>query len=112
MAPPNKTKPKRPWQEIAKEAQDHRDASIAEVGLCTVPTTGIEYPESAEDLNTIASNFLTPGDISITNTSPEMLITQLSNGSLTATDVTKAFLRRAVVAQKVVCSIRNSSRTF
>ena len=34
MTPPNKKqKVQKPWQEIAKEAQDHRDASLAQVKL-------------------------------------------------------------------------------
>jgi amidase len=106
MAESRKRKFQRPWVEIAQEAQDHRDGSMAKVkpGL----------PEAFERIqfsgglpkNSIGvpGKTLHPRDYRITETLPEVLIESLASGLLTAVDVTTAFLRRAVLAQKLVSS--------
>jgi hypothetical protein len=45
---------------------------------------------------------LHPDDVRITEMLPESLLALLASGELTATEVTTAFLRRAVIAQKLV----------
>jgi amidase len=102
--PPAKAKPKRPWQDIAKEAQEYRDASIARVvpGL----PVAFEHIQLSERLpkNSIhgPSKALHPRDFKITETLPENLVKALASGELSSTDVTTAFLRRAGLAQKLV----------
>ncbi|KAH8811123.1 amidase signature domain-containing protein [Xylogone sp. PMI_703] len=108
MAPSNKRqKVTRPWQEIAKEAQDHRDASLAKV-KSGLPDSFNELEASLKttQLNSSpgvamerARAALHPVDVQITEMLPEVLIADLASGKLSATDVTTAFLRRAVVAQ-------------
>lgn len=44
-------------------------------------------------------------DVHITEMLPEDLITALGTGQVSATDVANAYLRRAVVAQKLVSSL-------
>lgn len=99
MAPSRKVKPKRPWQEIAKEAQEHRDASIAPFATALASETSINLPRNS---TTIPRNVLLARDLQITETLPEELVKLLANGDISATDVTTAFLRRAALAQKLV----------
>jgi hypothetical protein len=111
MAPPNKKqKSPRPWQQVAKEAQDYRDASLARVK----PGLQDLFDTSEKALRSIHLNSLTktaiptlgevlhPEDVKITETLPEILIAALASGEVSATDVATAFLRRAVIAQKLV----------
>jgi amidase len=105
MAPSSKAKPKRPWQEIAREAQEYRDASIATFTK-EFPTTyatgkSADLPKDSTD---IPSGVLEKRDLQITETLPEELVKVLANGELSATEVTTAFLRRAALAQKLVSS--------
>jgi amidase len=99
MAPSSKTKPKRPWQEIAKEAQDYRAAGIA-----ALATNAPEFFELPKNSTSVPGIILNPRDLQITRSLPEELLKLLANGELSATDVTTAFLRRAALAQKLVCS--------
>ena len=99
-----KRKREQTWQEVAKEAQDHRDASLAKVqpGL----PAALERIRLSEGLPknsmSIPGKTLHPGDFRITETLPEQLVKALSTGELSATNVTTAFLRRAVLAQMLV----------
>ncbi|RFU28927.1 hypothetical protein B7463_g7421, partial [Scytalidium lignicola] len=97
------------WQEIAKEAQDHREASLAQVKL-GLPDLFNEFERAPRSIQSdpskgvamkYAGAVLHPRDVLITEMLPENLITALATGKLSATDVTTAFLRRAVVAQRV-----------
>ena len=111
MAPPNKKqKLTRPWQAIAEEAQGHRDSTLAQVK----PGRPDLFRKFEEDLENsqqsplkgastfAAGEVLHPDDVNITQMLPESLIAALANGELSATNVTTAFLRRAVIAQKLV----------
>jgi hypothetical protein len=111
MAPPSKKqKLQRPWREIAKEAQDHRDATLAQVQ----PGRPDLFEKFEEDLENIqcdplkgasimtAGRVLHPDDVNITKMLPENLLTALASAELSAISVTTAFLRRAVIAQKLV----------
>jgi hypothetical protein len=93
-----KTKPKKPWQDTAKEAQEYRDASINRVqpGTSQLPDN---LPKNVID---IPSQILSKEDIQITEAPPEKLLGMLASGSLTSTVVITAFLRRASLAQKLV----------
>jgi len=87
-----------PWQETAKIAQDLRDKSIAEVQP-TVPDVPTQLPLNVTGL---PGQLLTAAEVKITETPPETLIARLAAGELTSVEVTKAFLRRAGLAQKLV----------
>lgn len=50
----------------------------------------------------IPKTLLSEKEIEITEKLPEKLVEELANGSLTAVEVTNAFLRRAGLAQKLV----------
>lgn len=85
------------WQEVAADKQKHREATLS---LLDPP-----LPLIAETpINTIplARTFLTQYEITITETSVEDLVVLLAKGQLSSVTVTKAFLRRAALAQKAV----------
>lgn len=91
---------KAPWQEVAAIAQSLRDKSIERIQP-TVP----EVPSSSElPLNTthIPQQLLGEDEYAITETSPEQLLSSLASGKLSSVEVTKAFLRRAGIAQRLV----------
>jgi amidase len=104
MPPSKKPKLQRPWQDIAREAQDHRDASIKPflgiTGRC------VSIPEKLpKNSMSVPSNTLSPRDNEITELLPEQLTKLLASGKFSSTEVTTAFLRRAALAQKLVRKI-------
>lgn len=98
MAKPTKAKAKRPWQDIAREVQDYRNASTDRVQPA-IPKLPSNLPPNVLD---IPSQVLRQEEIQITQTAPEDLLSSLAAGELSATSVTRAFLRRASLAQKLV----------
>ena len=98
MPPKGGRKRTRPWQDIATEAQEYRDASIAR-SWPDMPQLPADLPKN---VFTILRESLCQTDIQITEMLPEALLTALASGELTATSVTHAFLRRASLAQKLV----------
>ncbi|KAH8674621.1 amidase signature domain-containing protein [Tricladium varicosporioides] len=103
MPPNKKIKLHRPWQDVAKEAQDYRDASIAQV-IPGLPAAfeDIQFSEALPISSMdVCGKALHPRDYRITQHLPEELIKMLAEGELTAVDVTTAFLRRARLAQKL-----------
>ncbi|KAF2438761.1 amidase [Karstenula rhodostoma CBS 690.94] len=93
---PSSSKPLESWQSIAKRTQQHRDATIAAV-RSPIP----DIPDLPLDSTPIPKTILTPREVSITESDPVDLLSQLSSGSLSSEDVTHAFLRRAALAQKL-----------
>lgn len=89
------------WQTIAHEAQQYRDASISRIKP-DVPQTPSILPRNVMD---IPAKLLSPDEIQITELPVEELADMLQLRKLTAMVVTLAFLRRAGVAQKLVCSL-------
>ena len=91
------------WQEVAADRQDHRDATIAQIDP--------PIPELKDiPLNTIplAKQVLTAEEIRITESAVEVLAAAVAKGELSAVTVTRAFLRRAALAQKAVGPLTNS----
>ncbi|KAF4541784.1 Acetamidase [Lasiodiplodia hormozganensis] len=95
MASPVPVPNGKPWQEVAAALQAHRDTTLAAVEppLSKLPDT---LPLNTTSL---PSQFLTSEEVSITETAPEDLLASLAAGKLTSTTVTRAFLRRAALAQ-------------
>lgn len=98
MAKSMKPKAKRSWQDIAREVQDYRDSTIDQVQPA-IPKLPADLPRNVLDIPT---KLLGQVEIQITEASPEELLAALATGTLTATSVTRAFLRRAALAQKLV----------
>lgn len=89
---------RKPWQEVAKLAQEARDKSVALVQP-PVPDVPADLPLNVTE---IPKQLLTPSEIEITETPPEALVQKLASGELTSVAVITAFLRRAGLAQKLV----------
>ena len=94
------------WRAIAQRAQDHRDASIAAV---EPPLEGMPA-ELPLDVSKLPQDILNEHEAWITESPPDELVEFLARGQLTATAVAKAFLRRAALAQKLVCLHRQLLR--
>jgi len=88
----------RSWQDIAKQAQKHRDETIAAVQP-PVPDVASDLPLNVSG---IPKELLSEREIDITETAPEDLVEHMSTGTITSAEVTTAFLRRAGLAQKLV----------
>lgn len=95
MGPPFKQFPT--WQETAKQMQNHRDSTIAAIEPA-VPEVPKELPLNVTSL---PKELLTKREIELTESTPEYLVNALAVGWITSTEVTKAFLRRAGLAQKL-----------
>lgn len=89
------------WQEIAQEAQDLRDGSIARVEA-PMPNATDQLPLNVTD---IPKHLLSAEEVSISQTAPEILVSSLASGKYTCTAVITAFLHRAAIAQAVVCRL-------
>jgi amidase len=91
------------WQDLARQVQSRRDSSIAELGLnpSSVP------PISSGRAITVPRQHLSASEIAITESSAHSLLASLAEGKLTAIEVTKAFLKRAAIAQKLVSQSLN-----
>lgn len=94
---PRSSKPLESWQSIAQRAQDHRDATVAAVQP-PIP----DLQDLPLDSTPIPKTILTPEEIAITESDPVELLEKLASGALSSVEVTKAFLRRAALAQKLV----------
>jgi hypothetical protein len=90
--------PPKPWQEVAKTMQQHRDATIAAVEP-PVPDRPKQIPLNVTGL---PRQLLSEREVQLTEMLPEQLVESLADGSLTSVEVTNAFLRRAGLAQKLV----------
>jgi Asp-tRNA(Asn)/Glu-tRNA(Gln) amidotransferase A subunit family amidase len=83
------------WTRIAEEAQDHRDATIAELSP-QPPKIPSNLPKSVIGM---PDQLLDQSILSITSLLPEELLSRLSSGQLSASQVTTAYLQRAAVSQ-------------
>jgi len=97
------------WQETVAKAQCHRDNSLAsadrDVLSAALQRIGKHFKGPPKGHLDLPGEVLQPRDVKITETLPEELVKMLASKQLTATEVTRAFLRRAVVAQTVVSRI-------
>jgi amidase len=98
--PPSKSKlhvPERPWQDIAQEAQDHRDDSIDQLSP-SVP----QVPTSLDkNVINVPEQLLDQRVLFITSMASEELLAALADGRISALDVTSAFLQRAALSQRL-----------
>lgn len=86
------------WQDTAAMMQKHRDETYAAVSPA--------IPDPPEDLplnvTGLPMQLLAEDVLSITESPPQTLLSDLASGKLTSTAVTKAFLQRAGLAGKLV----------
>ena len=96
------------WQELAQLAQARRDASIAAVQP-PIPAIPKDLPLSVVHL---PAALLSAREVEITELKPEKLTAALASRSITAREVTGAFLRRAGLAQGLVCPLSSLPPNF
>ncbi|EPS42229.1 hypothetical protein H072_3933 [Dactylellina haptotyla CBS 200.50] len=92
------------WESIAAERQAHRDGTIAALADLPDPISVPDFPDPANlPLNVYKTgrDQLTPQEIKLTETSPTLLLVRLANRSLSAVELTRTFLKRAAIAQKL-----------
>ncbi|KAK0922625.1 hypothetical protein LTR91_004360 [Friedmanniomyces endolithicus] len=91
------TETKKSWQDISATMLKHREQTIAAIEPA-IPDPPKELPLNVTGI----PKQLLPADvISITETPTERLLQNLASGTLSSTDVTKAFLQRAGLASKL-----------
>lgn len=91
----------KPWQDIATEAQQYRDRTIASI---TPPVPGV--PDGLPlNVTGLPKQLLSTSEVEITEKPAEELIALLTKGLLSSVEVTQAFLRRAGLSQKLVRAI-------
>ena len=86
------------WQDVARQVQDHRTNTIAEVQP-QIPDVPKNLPRN---VTSIPRDLLSSREVEITESTTEILVASLATGKLTSREVTNAFLRRAGLAQKLV----------
>ena len=99
MATISTTMTKKSWQDVAKTAQEHRDTSISRIEPA-VPEPPSDLPL---DVTQIPRQSLTSEELKITEMSTKLLSDCVSQDKLRCTTIIKAFLRRAGLAQRLVC---------
>lgn len=87
-----------PWQDVAARVQRARDVSIQQI-TPPIPEIPATLPVN---VTTMAKEFLTPAEQHLTELLPEELLSLLVSGKISSEEVTKAFLRRTGIAQKLV----------
>lgn len=92
------------WQIVAEKAQAYRDATISRIQPA-IPELPQKLPENVIH---IPQKVLDYEEYRITQMLPESLLGQLKSGKLSATTVITAYLRRAGLAQKLVCWVRST----
>ncbi|KAF3909742.1 Acetamidase [Arthrobotrys entomopaga] len=96
--------PKENWQPIATERQAHRDSTIRELSTLPDPIQVPDFNDPSKlplNVYNLGQQSLSPREIEITEKSPTILLVELAKGSLSAVEVTRAFLKRAAIAQKL-----------
>ena len=83
------------WEEIAREAQDYRDSTIARLSP-PAPAVPSELPKN---VTTLTGQLLDHRILSITSLLPEELLSCIVSGQLSAVEVSHAYLQRAAVSQ-------------
>ena len=101
-----KKKAKRTWQDIAKDAQDHRDSTIAQVKTAVLDVRG-QLPKNVMH---VLTEMLPSYELELARISMVALLGKLSSGKISATDVTRTFLRQAGLAQGLVSVLQRNSK--
>jgi len=100
-------KPTRPWQQVAREAQRHRDSTVDDIQ----PPLPAALPHPLpKNVTAIPDQILSSRELYITSLPVTALLDALAGRHgdgrggerLSAVEVTNAFLRRAALAQKLV----------
>ena len=107
MATTTTTATKASWQDVARTAQEQRDASVARVKPA-IPELPADLPR---DVSGLPKELLSSEEVEITQTAPEDIVASIASGKLSSVTVTEAFLRRAGLASKLVCRFQSAKHT-
>lgn len=86
------------WAELIQQARQRRDVSISSIKPA-LPDLPADLPLN---VTRIPQELLEAHEVKITEKSAEELVKLLAEGKLSAVEVTKSFLRRAALAQRLV----------
>ncbi|KAJ6256833.1 hypothetical protein Dda_8701 [Drechslerella dactyloides] len=92
------------WQQIAAERRAHRDASISALSTLDPPISLPDFPDADKlphNVYKLGRDALTQREQEITELGPTRLVEALAKGKYASVEVTRAFLRRAAIAQKL-----------
>ena len=107
MPPAKKKKAKRPWQDVAQEAQKLRSESLLELRCDITP----QLKDTLKSTKGIMEQILGPEDEALTALSLEEVVHLTSSGAVPARHIILAFLRRATLAQQLVSNWYSPHRT-
>ena len=86
------------WSKIASRVQEYRAQGLQQVQP-PLPEIPSKLPQ---DVTSVPQQLLSPQELEITQLPPEGLLPLLAAGRLTSEEVTRAYLRRAALAQELV----------
>ena len=89
------------WKKTASKVQDHRDQSLQNI---EPPLPDLPSP-LPKNVVAVPQQLLSPRELEITQSLPEVLLSQLAAGKWSCEEVTRAFLRRAALSQKLVGAV-------
>lgn len=85
------------WMDVAADRQRHREETLSAI---RPPLPEISTDELPRNVTGLPKSVLTEEELAITGSNVEDLVGKISSGRWTSTAVTKAFLRRASLAQR------------
>lgn len=86
------------WKQIAHEAQVLRDETLAKVGV----NFELLPAQLSRNVTGIPEKVLSASNARITSLAPQEIVSLVSDGKISAQEVVRAFLERAVIAQNLV----------
>ena len=89
------------WTKTASNVQDHRDQSLQNI---EPPLPDLPSP-LPKNVVAVPQQLLSPREVEITQSPSEHLLSQLRTGKWSCEEVTRSFLRRAALSQKLVGTI-------
>lgn len=96
------------WTQIAHEAQAYREASLSLLDPALPP---LPNPLPL-NVTGIPAQVLTPSELELTSHGPEVLVGLIASGQYTSEQVTRAYLRRAALAQRLVSTCESLNVMF
>lgn len=89
------------WKKTASKVQNHRDQGLQHIEP-PLPDLPSPLPKNVVEL---PQQLLSPREVEITRSSPDHLISHLAAGHWSCEEVTRSFLGRAALSQKLVSAV-------
>ena len=95
------------WRRTASKVQEYRAQSLREVEppLPEIPS------DPSKNVTHVPHLLLSQREVAITTASPEKLLSQIAAGNYSSEEITRAYLRRATLAQELVSTISVPKRS-